>query len=864
MAAMSLLELVKLQVDSLVADFDNLEPADRSSALNYLDEKLHGDSISRSVKRTFDPQLSDSQDGGQHKKSRLELEESIEDLDRIVRTLDEQQQSGAEVTSGEGQYGGEEEIQSDLQASLVTCNIEQGMKNQVVQHLEEISTQQQPEKAYFPLQPPLYNGKIPTCQDCGETFPSLGSLDEHARKIHECQDNYQDSPTPKCKYCGERFPSLSCLDEHTLDEHTATPSEPESITQVKNISSRIKLELEIDTSGRFICPHDGCGKTFTTRWSISEHLGAHTGEWTCKDCDNVLACKRSFLRHMQKQHGKIGPDINTNNVNQINSDETKCKTDKQLDGGLDFTSITETELEIPGEENAFYAGNSSSNSQEIVDQSSLRLDQSTSNEVFADFLNPFLSGMDIEHSSSYSGEKDDSPNNEYDKIKVADEKLFCDICKKKFTSRQGLKKHEEGQEHIKRLNGGTVPEKIQPDGEGMFPCVLCNKKFKHRWSLKEHQKTKEHVRRINGESFDTDDEKVQPDEDGKFSCSECDKKFSVRWQLKRHMEFHTGGTNCEACQMTLSNFHSLKRHKQSQEHLRNLRGEPAESRNENSPDGDETFSCNDCDKTFDQKRSLKQHVIIHTGELRAKCDECELTLSNKQSLKRHKGLKHGKSVEQMEIEHKQSEVNEEMAINEVPADKSSEVIEANESNSGTIEVMKMEGPDIQWPSPGSEKIQSTETELVMAKEKKESSPEQCPSKLPCENILIETSSPHIPEKKEIIEEFSSPKVLANIPSGLNITQIAESKIEISEGSPNFRASLTPATLEVVERPASPQKALPMLSSGLKQIAGSELSVESSVSFVPEAEMSKLKKVPSMKHILARLPNFNVTLLPRGV
>ena len=60
------------------------------------------------------------------------------------------------------------------------------------------------------------------------------------------------------------------------------------------------------------------------------------------------------------------------------------------------------------------------------------------------------------------------------------------------------------------------------------------------------------------------------------------------------------------------------------------------------------YQCEYCDKSFDLKKFLTRHTLIHTGEKSYKCDQCDYAAGRIDHLQRHKKRKH-KTLSQNEI-----------------------------------------------------------------------------------------------------------------------------------------------------------------------------------------------------------------------
>lgn len=108
--------------------------------------------------------------------------------------------------------------------------------------------------------------------------------------------------------------------------------------------------------------------------------------------------------------------------------------------------------------------------------------------------------------------------------------------------------------------------------------------------------------------------------DGLYLCTDCDKTFQTRGAYKNHKLMHMGLYTCALCNRSLSSSWSLQQHM-----LTHTDGE-----------GRAKFPCDVCGKAFCDKSSVNKHVrAVHMNYKPFKCDQCDLTFSERKTMREH-------------------------------------------------------------------------------------------------------------------------------------------------------------------------------------------------------------------------------------
>lgn len=159
-------------------------------------------------------------------------------------------------------------------------------------------------------------------------------------------------------------------------------------------------------------------------------------------------------------------------------------------------------------------------------------------------------------------------------------KFFCEICGKGFLFASGLKNHAAAH--------STERNEI---------CKFCGAAYVYNRVLQEHMKNHHPEEYAASKGIDRESVKttLNINTQGPFICKLCNEEFPFRWGLHNHMKTHTevyDRFKCGICGKGYSSPAGVKRHEETA-HVAN------------------TFTCQDCGKTFPCRDYLRYHMKNH-------------------------------------------------------------------------------------------------------------------------------------------------------------------------------------------------------------------------------------------------------------
>ncbi|CAG9789625.1 unnamed protein product [Diatraea saccharalis] len=228
--------------------------------------------------------------------------------------------------------------------------------------------------------------------------------------------------------------------------------------------------------------------------------------------------------------------------------------------------------------------------------------------------------------------------------------FFCIYCKEMFTDPDKLRQHTLS--HDPKLYQDTVAYKkdLQID-IARIDCRLCPEAIDNLDIFYKHV-------------VSSHDKKLYPNikneflkfhlNSGPLSCLECEGKYTNFHALKRHMAEHFGTCICDICGGHFFEEHKLIVHQKSHQDKSNILypckecGKLFKSKHgmyyhvSRAHNAEPTFHCYKCDEILFSQTLRYRHMIEVHGELARKfpCDNCDKVYDTKKSLREHNRKNH--------------------------------------------------------------------------------------------------------------------------------------------------------------------------------------------------------------------------------
>ncbi|XP_051574398.1 zinc finger protein 574-like isoform X1 [Myxocyprinus asiaticus] len=549
------------------------------------------------------------------------------------------------------------EIYEEERMEMVPGNIE-GEQSEDMQTEKAVISENQEEVESKSAEEPVTASSSGTegqnflCQQCGSSFPNEQELTKHRSTKHGLE-----APMHTCTECGAEFMSTTHFlyhrREHRLNGPAGqTPSAEEKcrLFPASALTSTVKCrddmplrkpaatadatleapaKLSRDWSRTALpheCPH--CGKGFTRRSLLREHVFNHTGEklFNCKVCKKGFPSPASLLRH-QLTHGgsrlfscpicekcffqatslkrhmlihqtgetqeRWGRGRGKGRTPSPNDGRAhicpECPASFNFEYQLESHRLLHTSHPFP----CNVCGEAFIRRKDLDLHYLIHQDKEpkTCPNCSSQFLNQAVLDTHLQHCTGevpvhcrYKGQG---------RGKVGGQ-LECDMCGHRCVTQDGLDLHRLS--HM-----GQTPLRC--------PLAPCRRRFASSSALGEHLAA--HCRGALGK-------KNTP---RRFSCEFCGKEFAYPSTFTVHMRTHTNDRPFE-CSQCGKRFRQLP-HLQDHERIHS---------------GERPFTCWVCGKSFSVAARLTEHAHVHSGERPYVCTRCPTAFRSRSNLDKHMRL----------------------------------------------------------------------------------------------------------------------------------------------------------------------------------------------------------------------------------
>ena len=212
------------------------------------------------------------------------------------------------------------------------------IKTETPEFKKEDLAETEPDPQQVLSYPSLYNGLVPTCSECHQTFPTLGTLDTHMKKLHN--ETYRENVSKsKAEIARKSKAIVSSISPKVEKKNLVSQEiEEEDVTSMKIDSENIekeelvkkklkkkklvtkKLEEKKMNSPKVVqnpenqnqddvklFPCADCEKSFGNKNSLGKHKISHTDKYKCKTCGKGFSQNRDIENHRKNQSSCVIP-----------------------------------------------------------------------------------------------------------------------------------------------------------------------------------------------------------------------------------------------------------------------------------------------------------------------------------------------------------------------------------------------------------------------------------------------------------------------------------------------------------------------------------------------------------------------------